>query len=95
MPGEQFYFNKRTKIALENFVDMLVEVKIVIGLDVVIQAAIEAIDKYRIFVDKTFIIEIDCKNIVEHYNKNNCKTSPNKMGQRRWLNLLSHLTRKG
>jgi hypothetical protein len=93
--GILFQENKEGIRTLCRYASGTFKLKIQTGLDAEIQALIEAVDKFRIFLEKKFIIETDCKNIVDHYNKNNCKTSPNKMGQRRWLNLLSQITGNG
>ena len=59
------------------------EIKIVNALNAEIQAIIEAINKFRIFLDKKVIIETNSENKIKHVNKNICKTFPTKLYHRR------------
>ena len=71
------------------------KIKIVNTLDADIRAITEAIDKFKMFLDKEFTIDTDSENIVKHVNKSTCKTSFTKLGHRRWLNFVNQITGNG
>ena len=58
--------------------------------DLEILGVINSIDKFQLYLNKEFLIRIDCKNIVEHFNK--AKNS--KAASKRWIAFIDNITGK-